>query len=407
MLFAFPPKTDSPVSKPTSVAEPFITANNSAASLNGEPAVLAVERAMLELRRGRAIAVVAGQAEESRPLLAVSLEAATPDTIGRLRAVAAGEPVLAITADRARSIGLASGPDDRPTLLRLAADSRDQAIAELGQDWESPARRQRLLSPVAATEACSESSAAALWLAKRAQLLPVVLVATPALPPDPLHVLQVSLTDIQRYERPAAHDLLRVSEARVPLEGCENSRFVLFRDLRDASEHVAVVIGTPDETVQVPVRVHSSCLTGDLFGSLRCDCGEQLRTAVARLAEAGGGVLLYLAQEGRGIGLANKLRAYHLQDAGLDTVDADRHLGFNSDERQYTVAANMLGALGIRTIRLLTNSPHKIRALREAGIDVAGVGPLPGTPNPHNARYIRTKRERAGHLLPDDEQIDS
>ncbi len=372
--------------------------NASAGSMNGDNAVLAVDRAIMELRRGRVVSVVTG----SRSLLAASLETATPVVVARLRAAATGELALAVTAERARSLGLAVADGDLPTLLRLGAAGTDHDIAALGQDWENRARWNRLRGAVVAAEICNEASAAALLLAKRAQLLPMVLVASPQQAPDPLQVLSVSVADIERYEQPISGDLLRVSEARVPLEGSEQTRFVLFRDLRDASEHVAVLIGAPDDSVPVPVRVHSSCLTGDLLGSLRCDCGEQLRTAVSRLAEAGGGVLLYLAQEGRGIGLANKLRAYHLQDAGLDTIDADLHLGFSSDERQYTIAAGMLRSLGIRSIRLLTNSPQKIRALGEAGIEVAAIGALPGTPNPHNERYIRTKRERVGHLLPED-----
>jgi GTP cyclohydrolase II len=146
------------------------------------------------------------------------------------------------------------------------------------------------------------------------------------------------------------------------------------------------------------VRLHSACLTGDLFGSLRCDCGEQLRTAVRRIAELGGGIQLYLDQEGRGIGLANKLRAYAIQDTGLDTLDADRHLGFRADERSYGVAAAMLGSLGVGPVQLLTNNPQKIAALRELGIDVIGRLSLITSTNVHNERYLRAKRERAGHL---------
>ena len=161
---------------------------------------------------------------------------------------------------------------------------------------------------------------------------------------------------------------------------------------------VAVVIGKPDARNAVPVRMHSACLTGDLLGSLRCDCGEQLRTAVARIGALGGGVLLYLDQEGRGIGLPNKMRAYVLQDGGLDTVDADEHLGFRSDERTYDVAAALLNELGFKRIRLLTNNPQKISALRDHGIDVVGRLPLVTTSNTHNERYLRAKHERAGHL---------
>jgi GTP cyclohydrolase II len=172
----------------------------------------------------------------------------------------------------------------------------------------------------------------------------------------------------------------------------------VFRDEHSLAEHVAVVIGKPDPASAVPVRLHSACLTGDLLGSLRCDCGEQLRTAVARIGALGGGVLLYLDQEGRGIGLPNKLRAYVLQDGGLDTVDADRHLGFLADERSYDVAAALLTELGIKRIRLLTNNPQKINALRDHGLEVVGRLPLVTTSNTHNERYLRAKHERAGHL---------
>jgi GTP cyclohydrolase II len=144
--------------------------------------------------------------------------------------------------------------------------------------------------------------------------------------------------------------------------------------------------------------MHSSCLTGDLLGSLRCDCGDQLRRAVQQLSGEGGGVLLYLSQEGRGIGLASKLRAYRLQDAGLDTLDANNHLGFEADERSFDMAAQMLRAIGVPRIRLLTSNPWKVKALRAAGIDVVAQEPLHGRVNRHNARYIQVKQERAGHL---------
>jgi GTP cyclohydrolase II len=159
-----------------------------------------------------------------------------------------------------------------------------------------------------------------------------------------------------------------------------------------------VIIGKFDQKSAVPVRLHSACLTGDLLGSLRCDCGEQLRTAVARIAALGGGVLLYLDQEGRGIGLPNKLRAYVLQDEGLDTVDADQHLGFLADERTYEVAAALLEELGIERITLLTNNPQKISALRDHGIEIVGRLPLVTSSNTHNERYLKAKTERAGHL---------
>lgn len=180
-----------------------------------------------------------------------------------------------------------------------------------------------------------------------------------------------------------------------------DSRFVVFREKDSDFEHVAVIVGNPDFNGKEPVRVrlHSSCLTGDLFGSLRCDCGDQLRGTVQRLAKDGGGIVLYLSQEGRGIGIANKLRAYRRQDAGLDTLDANHALGFRMDERHFEVAAAMLKALGCTHINLLTNNPAKIAALRDAGIDVVEREGVKGGVNAHNQRYLLTKMKRGGHLF--------
>jgi len=196
--------------------------------------------------------------------------------------------------------------------------------------------------------------------------------------------------------------LARISDARVPLAEAENSRFVLFREADGVHEHVAIVIGErADWPDAVPVRLHSSCLTGDLFGSLRCDCGEQLRRGVAAINTLGGGVLLYLSQEGRGIGLANKLRAYGLQDEGLDTIDADQVIGFSKDERDFRVAHEMLDELGITQILLLTNNPSKVAALQKAGIKVAGRRAIYGEVTSQNQRYLKTKARRHGHWLHD------
>lgn len=198
----------------------------------------------------------------------------------------------------------------------------------------------------------------------------------------------------------------RISEAEVPLENAPKTRFILFREPDGLREHVAVVIGERDRWPEaVPVRLHSSCLTGDLFGSLRCDCGEQLQNAVKAIGELGGGVLLYLAQEGRGIGLANKLRAYELQDQGLDTVDADAILGFGEDERRYHVAVDMLTALEIPSIHLLTNNPIKLAAIESGGIAVLSRGSLFGRVTEENRRYLSAKASRSGHWL--DEVLDA
>jgi GTP cyclohydrolase II len=199
--------------------------------------------------------------------------------------------------------------------------------------------------------------------------------------------------------RAAMAGLSRVAEARVPLADAENARLIAFRPGDGGSEHLAILIGTPDPGAPVLVRLHSACFTGDVLASLRCDCGDQLRGAIAAISAAGGGVLLYLAQEGRGIGLVNKLRAYQLQDAGFDTVDANEQLGFDADERVYLPAAEMLRQLGFGTVRLLTNNPEKVAALERYGIRIVERVPHVFPSNDHNERYLRTKATRSGHLL--------
>ena len=177
------------------------------------------------------------------------------------------------------------------------------------------------------------------------------------------------------------------------------TRLIAFRPRDGGLEHLAILIGRPDPTAPVLVRLHSECFTGDLLASLRCDCGDQLRGGIAAIAQAGGGVLLYLAQEGRGIGLVNKLRAYRLQDAGFDTLDANEQLGFDVDERVYSPAAEMLRELGFGIVRLLTNNPEKVAALERYGIRVAERVPHVFPSNGHNARYLMTKATRSGHFL--------
>jgi len=205
--------------------------------------------------------------------------------------------------------------------------------------------------------------------------------------------------DIFAYQAMAARSLRPVSEARVPLNDAENTRIIAFRPSDGGIEHLAILIGDPDPKAPVLVRLHSECFTGDLLGSLRCDCGDQLRGAIAEIARAGSGVLLYLAQEGRGIGLVNKLRAYQLQDAGFDTYDANEQLGFDADERVYLPAAEMLRQLGYERVRLLTNNPEKVAALTRCGIAVVERVPHVFPANGHNERYLQSKASRSGHLL--------
>jgi GTP cyclohydrolase II len=215
-------------------------------------------------------------------------------------------------------------------------------------------------------------------------------------------VLGVDVTEALALVDAAGAEVRRVSEAPVPLSQAEHTRFILFRETYGLGEHVAILVGSPDEWPDpVPVRLHSACLTGDLFGSLRCDCGEQLRGSLDVFEAMGGGVLLYLAQEGRGIGLGNKFRAYTLQEGGLDTIDADSTLGFGADERCYDIAARILHEIGVERIELLTNNPEKVQAMEDAGIVVARRRPLHGRLNRHNLPYVRAKVQRAGHWLGD------
>ncbi|MCI4332867.1 MAG: GTP cyclohydrolase II [Thermoplasmata archaeon] len=227
--------------------------------------------------------------------------------------------------------------------------------------------------------------------------------------------------------KPSLNDLLHPAEAPPPRGASQGVRVVSVADLptrfgefeivafqspADGKEHAALVLGDVAGKERVPVRLHSECLTGDVFASLRCDCREQLELSLEELLERGAGVLLYLRQEGRGIGLGNKIKAYRLQELGLDTIEANEALGFRADERDYAVAAGMLAALDVRSILLMSNNPAKIADLQLHGVRIEGRIPLVVSPNPYNAKYLETKRVKAGHLLkeptwpPIREQID-
>jgi GTP cyclohydrolase II len=235
---------------------------------------------------------------------------------------------------------------------------------------------------------------------KLAQMLPAVLAADAGSMKRPIDVpiATVAASAVATFRDHLVQSLTMCGEARVPVDAGVQTRFVVFRDMIGAS-HVAVIVGNPDMTKPVPVRLHSACLTGDVFGSRRCDCGEQLRSALPRLAADGGGIILYLPQEGRGLGISSKLRAYELQDAGLDTVDANTTLGFDDDERDYAIAARILTMLGCAKVVLLTNNPAKLGGLADAGITIVGRQPLEMPTNPDNRRYMTAKAARSGHHL--------
>jgi GTP cyclohydrolase II len=243
------------------------------------------------------------------------------------------------------------------------------------------------------------AAAAAIQLVKLSHGLPAVLAADLA-PHAPAsdQLVTVEADAAESFSDNAILSLTLASEAVVPLNSGSSARFIVFRDAMGGNE-VAIIVGKPDFTKPVPVRLHSACLTGDVFGSRRCDCGDQLQLAMRRLEDLGGGVVLYLAQEGRGVGLANKMRTYQLQDDGLDTVDANTTLGFDDDERDYGIAARMLQMLNCTRIVLLTNNPAKLDGLAKAGIEIASRMPLEAPINADNRRYMAAKAVRAGHRL--------
>ncbi|MEE8394027.1 MAG: GTP cyclohydrolase II, partial [Rhodospirillales bacterium] len=290
-------------------------------------------------------------------------------------------------------------------ILKPAQAFSAESIRDLADPISDTETIPENLSQVPA--AAFSSECAAVELAKLARLLPAAVTAKLSDPKaDDLagwsarhDLLLVDAGDIFQYERTAARTLRPVSEARVPLPGASNTRIIAFRPMDGGLEHLAIVIGEPRPGEAVLTRLHSECFTGDLLGSLRCDCGDQLQGAIKEISAAGSGVLLYLAQEGRGIGLVNKLRAYELQDRGFDTLDANEQLGFDADERVYLPAAQMLRHLGYQNVRLLTNNPAKVEALSACGVVVSERVPHAFPSNKHNETYLRTKAGRGGHIF--------
>lgn len=351
--------------------------------------VAAAERA---LRAGGLVRI----ADRGHVIGVSAVDGAHATTVARRIADAAEGARLVMSGHRARALGLPV-PADGSIAVPLVCPS-DAAAVVRAADVGARARLGAALAgrPV---ERAGAAEQAGVQLAKRAGLLPIVLAAR-GVRDEPAAVEPVPAAAIGAVAAHAAADLVRVVEAPVPTTLAEDSRLILFRSSDAPIEHVALVIGEPG-AVRAPLcRLHSECLTGDIFGSMRCDCGEQLQGAIAQMNEAGAGVLLYLRQEGRGIGLVNKLRAYRLQDEGLDTVDANTHLGFHSDERDFGVAAAMLRELGLDSVRLLTNNPQKVDQLARHGITVEERVPLQFAANRYNRGYLETKARRSGHLLP-------
>jgi GTP cyclohydrolase II len=300
-------------------------------------------------------------------------------------------PQLIITERRALALGLDAST---PIALSLSAGDSARKILALVSDTTN--------DRLPAARPASSAAAAAIQLVKISQSLPAVLAADVVSHGVACEesIVRVEADAVARFAEDAISSLIVASEASVPLNSGTPTRFVVFRDAMGGSQ-AAIIVGKPDFTHAVPVRLHSACLTGDVFGSRRCDCGDQLRLALALLEDLDGGVILYLAQEGRGLGLANKMRTYQLQDHGLDTFDANTTLGFDDDERDYGIAARMLRMLNCTRIVLLTNNPAKLDGLTRAGIKIASRMPLDAPINADNHRYMTAKAERAGHQFDD------
>jgi GTP cyclohydrolase II len=346
-----------------------------------------VRKAIAALRAGRAVRI-----DGPGGVTVAAVETATPELLDLLDPDRKAR--LMISGERAAALSLANLRDAadpaQPVLIERSSWLDAETALELsdpGRDLDRPPLGP--LHPLAMD--CASSAKAALALARAAGLLPALWIveSTEA-------AIQLTSDEIGRETR--SSEVETVARARLPLEDVPETQIVAFRASDDGQEHVALVIGAFSGKPPL-VRLHSECLTGDVFGSLKCDCGPQLKEALRIIGDSGGGVLLYLRQEGRGIGLANKLRAYALQDRGLDTVEANLRLGFGDDERDYAHAAAMLRALGIDRVRLLTNNPGKVAGLETAGIAVVERVAHHMPANPHNADYLATKRKKSGHLI--------
>jgi GTP cyclohydrolase II len=356
-----------------------------------------IERAIFDLRRG--LPVMVHDTDTIR--LVAPVEGITAALFSEMQSAARDAIHLLLTGQRLAHMGLAQ-PLDAASIALQPEDTHKDAIrwaADPATAWPASGT----------TTPATLGERAGLALLRRGLLLPAAVCIDPN---DSFahtfkarvasgEILQVSATDVFAHCQ-STSPLQRISEAAVPLEAAADARFVVFREAGLVREHVAVLIGEAAHwPAPVPVRLHSACLTGDLFGSLRCDCGSQLKASVAEIGRRGGGVLLYLDQEGRGTGLANKMRAYQIQDDGLDTVDADRALGFGKDERDYTAARAMLAQLSITEINLLTNNPAKLEAMDQDPIRVLARSGVYGRLTKENQRYLATKSKRSGHWLDD------
>jgi 3,4-dihydroxy 2-butanone 4-phosphate synthase/GTP cyclohydrolase II len=398
-----------------------------------EPGLAPIEEAIEEFRRGRPVIIVDDKDRENEGDVCIPAEFCTADTINFMATNARGLICIAMTGERLDALGLElmTGRNNSPlgTAFTVSVEAREGVTTGISaadrartvqvlidpdagpDDLTHPGHTFPLRAREGGVLVRAGQTEASVDLAKLAERYPAAVICeimradgTMARMPDLVefakqHKLKiVSVNQIIAYRLRNEILVERVADSLMPTRYGE-FRAVAYRTMIDTREHIAFVMGDLTTADPVLVRVHDQCVTGDVFGSLRCDCGEQLDMALKLVGEAGRGAVVYMDQEGRGIGLHNKIRAYHLQDGGLDTVEANEALGFPADKREYGVGMQILVDLGIHKMRLMTNNPVKRAGLEGFGLEIVERVPLEVTPNPHNVRYLRTKREKMGHML--------
>jgi GTP cyclohydrolase II len=361
---------------------------------------LKTDRACQELRRGGLVLL---RLSNGAACLLQAAELASNGARDEMQRLAGSGAVLILTETRMESLGRQLESEFCGASLPAHNLDHDR-IGQLAVDQPAAGLLDGVTSLVG--ERRGSLADYATRLLRIAKLLPAALVTR--LPTrdaafqerlqEDDNLIVINDRDIDGYIDAAAQSLTIAARARVPLRVAPEAEVVMFRAELGGDEHFAVIVGQVDPAAAPLVRLHSQCITGDVLGSLKCDCGDQLQGALALMAEAGSGILVYLAQEGRDIGLLNKMRAYALQDNGLDTIDANHALGFEMDERHFMPACRMLEELGVSQLKLITNNPDKIAQVEAGGFTVVERVPMAPPSNEHNHRYIETKRDRAGHL---------
>jgi len=364
-----------------------------------------IERAISELRRGGTIVISNNSKGES--VLLVSTELVKPDTLDKLSKTALSRPNIILSANRSRAIGIKSNKKPCSILINNKWSVLDIMSISL------PLKNHPLPKiDCVITESEEGIVFASLLILRQARLLPSGLMTlVNNVPIERVvewsfkkNLIHVNLEDILSYEKAVSDTLIMEVKANVPIAFTDNCEIILFRPRDGGNEHFCLVFGKTRFASSLInhsplVRIHSQCITGDILGSLKCDCGEQLQASIKLMADADEGILIYLAQEGRDIGLLNKLRAYSLQERGMDTVQANENLGFNDDERLYHPARAILSQLKIDQIKLITNNPRKVKHLVDLGINVIDRIPIKIKPNKYNKKYLDTKLKKSGHLL--------